>query len=53
MLLINHGSDPVTIEHGQRIAQFVIVAVPPVEFSDVPYLPASERGPGGFGSTGR
>ena len=50
--LINHGSDDFVIERGDRIAQLVIVAVPAVEFVEVDDLAASERGTGGFGSTG-
>ena len=50
--LINHGSDEFVIERGDRIAQLVIVAVPAVEFVEVDDLAASERGTGGFGSTG-
>ena len=37
---------------GERIAQLVIQRVAAVQFSDVVELPTSERGEGGFGSTG-
>jgi dUTP pyrophosphatase len=53
VLLINHGSEPVVFHKGDRIAQLVIVAVPTVEFCEVDELGQSERGTGGFGSTGR
>lgn len=45
--------EPVVIEPGDRIAQLVIVEVPDVEPGWVEELPPSERGTGGFGSTGR
>ena len=44
--------DPVVIEPGDRIAQLVVVEVPRVEPTWTQELPASERGTGGFGSTG-
>ena len=43
---------PVEIRRGDRIAQLVVVAVPAVEPVWVEELPASERGAGGFGSSG-
>jgi dUTP pyrophosphatase len=42
-----------TVNAGDRIAQLVIVAVPDIEFDEVPELARSVRGDGGFGSTGR
>jgi dUTP diphosphatase len=42
----------VSIKRGDRIAQLVIVAVPPVEPNWTEELPPSERGEGGFGSSG-
>ena len=45
-------SQPVKIARGDRIAQLVIVALPSVEPEVVDELPPSERGEGGFGSTG-
>ena len=50
--LINHGSDDFVVERGDRVAQLVIVAVPEVEFIAVEQLPETERGAGGYGSTG-
>lgn len=53
VLLINHGERAVRIEPGQRIAQLVISPVVQAELSEVEELPATARGDGGFGSTGR
>lgn len=53
VLLINHGDAPVTIRRGERIAQMVIGPVTRAELDAVPRLPSTERGSGGFGSTGR
>jgi dUTP diphosphatase len=50
--LINLGTDPVSVARGTRIAQLVFQQVAPVELAEVAELPPSERGPGGFGSTG-
>ena len=54
--VILHNTDGRTsfvVEPGMRIAQLVVVAVPATELRDVPALPDSERGVGGFGSSGR
>lgn len=51
-ILINHGDESVTFERGDRIAQLVVVPVVEQEFVEVEELPDSERGDGGFGSTG-
>ena len=53
VLLINHGSEKFTISRGDRIAQLVIAPVSHVEIVAVETLGATERGPGGFGSTGQ
>ncbi|HKB22218.1 MAG TPA: dUTP diphosphatase [Methyloceanibacter sp.] len=53
VLLINHGSEKFTIRRGDRIAQLVIAPVNHVEIVAVETLGATERGPGGFGSTGQ
>ncbi|HTR19301.1 MAG TPA: dUTP diphosphatase [Gemmatimonadales bacterium] len=50
--LINLGAEPVTVARGTRIAQLVFQRVEEVELRSVDELPASERGAGGFGSTG-
>jgi dUTP pyrophosphatase len=52
VLLVNHGDKPVTVRRGDRIAQLVIQRVERAELIEVTELPASERGAGGFGSTG-
>ncbi len=51
--LINQGASPYTIAHGERIAQ---LAVMPVSFPDIELvkeLSSTQRGEGGFGSTGK
>ena len=52
VLLINHGRNPVPITRGQRIAQLVVAPVARVAWQEQAELVASERGAGGFGSTG-
>lgn len=52
VVLINHGDRPVTIQRGMRIAQMVVAAHAVVTWQEVEALPESERGGGGFGSTG-
>ena len=51
--LINHGDVPFTIRRGERIAQMVIASVVQAELIPVTTLSSTERGSGGFGSTGR
>ena len=50
--LHNHGEDVRVIEHGERIAQLVITPVFTPGFTEVSELSSTERGSGGFGSTG-
>jgi dUTP pyrophosphatase len=51
--LVNHDDEQsFVVEPGMRIAQLVILQVPPVELVEVDELPASERGADGFGSSG-
>lgn len=50
--LINLGQEPVTIEPGMRIAQLVVAPVVQAEFVMADQLAESQRGDGGFGSTG-
>ena len=45
-------SHSIRIERGEKIAQLVIQKVTPIELKEVDELPGSERGEGGFGSTG-
>ncbi len=52
VLLINLGKEPFTIRRGDRIAQMVLKRAPQAEFVEVDDLDATERGEGGFGSTG-
>jgi dUTP pyrophosphatase len=52
VLVINHGDAAVRIAPGQRIAQLVIAPVVQAELVEVDDLNATERGAGGFGSTG-
>jgi len=47
------GGERFVVEPGMRIAQLVVVAVPHAELREVEALPPSERGEGGFGSSGR
>jgi dUTP pyrophosphatase len=47
------GSAAFTIQPQERIAQLVIVPVQQVQFQEVAEFSASDRGAGGFGSTGR
>ena len=53
VLLINHGDAPFSIRRGERIAQMVVAAVVRAELVPVDKLAATDRGSGGFGSTGR
>lgn len=49
----NRGAEPFTIVVGERIAQLVVVPVVQVDFDIVEQFEQSDRGVGGFGSTGR
>ncbi len=51
--VINQLSEPYTIEPGERIAQMVIMPVSLIEPVEVDELDETERGAGGFGSTGK
>ncbi len=53
VVLLNHGNEPQMIEPGERIAQFVITPVLTPEYVEVEKLSDTERGFGGFGSTGK
>ncbi len=52
ILLINLGQENFTITRGMRIAQLVVQQVTQVAFQEVKLLDETERGEGGFGSTG-
>jgi len=53
VILINHGEAPFAIRRGERIAQMVIAPVVQAQLVTVSALSATDRGSGGFGSTGR
>jgi dUTP pyrophosphatase len=53
VILINHGPAPFVIRRGERIAQMVIAPVVQAALVQVETLSATDRGAGGFGSTGR
>ncbi|PJC67540.1 MAG: dUTP diphosphatase [Zetaproteobacteria bacterium CG_4_8_14_3_um_filter_59_5] len=53
VILINHGDSDFHILRGDRSAQMVIAALPAVSFVEVDSLDDTERGSGGFGSSGR
>ncbi|MEO5773205.1 MAG: dUTP diphosphatase [Sphingomicrobium sp.] len=53
VILANLGSEPFEIKRGERIAQLVPAPVLKAEFREVQSLNETERGTGGFGSTGR
>ncbi|OJU26584.1 MAG: deoxyuridine 5'-triphosphate nucleotidohydrolase [Nitrobacter sp. 62-13] len=53
VLLVNLGQEAFTIRRGERIAQMIVAPVTRVELARADSLPATTRGSGGFGSTGR
>jgi dUTP pyrophosphatase len=53
VVLVNHGGGALGIEAGDRIAQLLVQRVERAAFARAEELPSSERGAGGFGSTGR
>ena len=53
VLLINHGDQPFAIRRGERIAQMVPAVVQKAMFDEVGELSDTDRGAGGFGSTGQ
>jgi dUTP pyrophosphatase len=53
VILINHGATPFVIKRGERIAQMVIAPMVQAALVPVATLSATDRGAGGFGSTGR
>lgn len=52
VILINHGTESFYVNKGDRIAQLVLAPVYQFKFEIVEELPSTERGEGGFGSTG-
>ena len=53
VLMVNLGEDAFQIDHGDRIAQMIIAPVSRADIQEVERLPESQRGEGGFGSTGK
>lgn len=53
VLLINHGDAPFEVTRGMRIAQLVVADIVRVTVREAEELDSTERGAGGFGSTGR
>lgn len=51
--LTNTYDTPYTVEPGERIAQFILEKFEKIEWDEVKELPTTERGEGGFGSTGK
>ena len=52
VILVNHSSEPFPVRVGDRVAQLVLKAAPQADFSWTDSVSTSERGEGGFGSTG-
>ena len=52
VILINLGTQPFTVERGMRIAQAAVSKIIQIQFDIVESLDETERGDGGFGSTG-
>lgn len=52
ILLVNLGAEAVTIHRGDRVAQLILAPVAQVEFVEADGLQTTDRGAGGFGSTG-
>ncbi len=53
VILINHGATPFPIEPGERIAQMIIAPVSHIAWQETASLEKTERGCGGFGSSGK
>lgn len=53
VVLLNHSKMPQTLEPGERVAQFVITPVLQPVYEEVEELTGTDRGAGGFGSTGK
>lgn len=52
-IVVNLSAEAQTIEHGERIAQMVIARYETIQWQEVDELTATDRGAGGFGSTGK
>lgn len=53
VVLLNHSKQPQTVEPGERVAQFVITPVLTPAYREAEELSDTDRGVGGFGSTGK
>jgi dUTP pyrophosphatase len=53
VILVNLGQEEVALARGDRIAQLIVAPVSRAELTEVASLPATGRGAGGFGHTGR
>ena len=53
VVLLNHSKQPQTLQPGERVAQFVITPVLTPAYEEVTELSDTDRGAGGFGSTGK
>jgi len=53
VILVNLSNDDFTIQPGERIAQLVLSQYQQIQWDEVETLPSTERGEGGFGSTGK
>ncbi len=49
----NSGPEPIVVRSGERVAQMLLIPCPQLTVAEVPALPPTKRGDGGFGSTGR
>lgn len=53
VILVNHGSQPFIVQRGDRIAQMIIAPFVQADFQQLAELSETERGAGGFGSSGK
>lgn len=52
VILVNHGREAFPVHRGDRVAQLVVAPVTRAAWAEVSELPETQRGEGGFGSTG-
>lgn len=53
IILVNHGAETFVVERGDRVAQLIVASVARCEIRETDRLSESDRGEGGFGSTGK
>ena len=53
IILFNHGNNEFIINNGDRIAQMILLPIDKIDLEEVTNLPDTNRGKGGFGSTGK